>query len=505
MIDPLSFFFRDLMLIRKSELDLQAKNPNRFQRILLTMLLVRSSNTRFGKMYNFRKIRSLKSFQKNVPISHYHDLKPYILEMMSGKANVLWPGKIKYFTKSSGTTGENKYIPVSRSALLGCHFQGGKDMVVYYLRSNPDTHLFSGKILSLCGTMYPFPENPRIDVGDISAIMTKNLPLLAQLFRFPSPELALKEDWEGKIEEISEAAIDQNITGLLGAPMWMIVFIKKVLEKSGKQSIHEVWPHLEVVMHGGISFKPYRHIFEELFKGKDIKYIESYNASEGYFAIQDDLEQSNEMRLMVDAGVFYEFIPFDMYEKGIYTDVYTVKDVVLGVNYVIVITTNAGLWRYVIGDTVMFTTLAPLRIKITGRTKQYLNVYDEDITVDNIERAVASASLATGVRVIDFTMCPTLPDGEGKGEHIWVMEFDVAPESMDSFIDALDAALQKENIYYGERRHNDVVLRKPIIRIVPESTFYNWMKSKNRLGGQFKVPRISNSNEHVKAILNSLK
>jgi hypothetical protein len=504
MIDPLSYFFRDFVRIRKSELDLQSRNPERFQKLILTSLVIRAIATKFGRKHSFAKIRSIKSFQNNVPIAHYADLKSNILEMMHGRANILWPGKIKYFTKSSGTTGASKYIPVSKNTLLTCHFKGGKDMVVFYLRSNPKTHLFAGKVLSLCGTMSPFPENPNIKVGDISAIITKNLPIGAQLFRFPPSEYALKDDWEKKIEEISEMAIHENITGLVGVPMWMIIFIKKVLEKSGKKSIHEVWPNLEVFMHGGISFKPYRKIFDELFTGKEIKYIESYNASEGYFAIQDDLNRPSEMRLILDSGIFYEFIPLDMYEKDNYTDVCTVKNVKLGVNYVMVITTNSGLWRYVLGDTVMFTTIKPLRLKITGRTKQYLNLYDEEVTMDNVEHAIANACVATGSTVGDFTMCPTLPDKDGRGWHEWVIEFTKAPDDIDKFIKFLDDTLIEENSDYANRRQNNVVLQLPRIHTVPEQTFYNWMKSQNRLGGQYKIPRISNSREHVESILDSI-
>ncbi len=504
MIDPLSFFFRDFVRIRKSELNLASKNPIQFQRFALMWLVIRASDTKFGKAHNFWKISSVKSFQKHVPIAHYADFKADIREMMLGKPNILWPGKTRFFTKSSATTGESKYIPVSRSALAHCHFKGGKDMVAIYLRSNPKTHFFSGKVLSLCGTMYPFPENPDIEVGDISAIMTKNLPLLAQLFRFPPPELALRDSWEKKIEEISDLAINQNITGLVGAPMWIIVFIKKVLEKSGKKSIFEVWPNLEVFMHGGISFKPYRLIFDELLSGRDIKYIESYNASEGYFAVQDDFNRPNEMRLLLDAGIFYEFIPLESYERGDYTTVFTVKDVSLEVNYVIVITTNAGLWRYVLGDTVMFTTLKPHRIKITGRTKQYLNLYDEEITMDNVEHAVASACTTTGALVADFTMCPTLPDREGRGQHEWVLEFQNPPKDFDLFMKSIDQALIKENGDYAGRRAEGVVLGVPIGHTVPEGAFYNWLKSRDRLGAQFKIPRISNSREHVEAILSSI-
>jgi predicted transcriptional regulator len=286
--------------------------------------------------------------------------------------------------------------------------------------------------------------------------------------------------------------------------MWTVVFIKKVLEKSGKKSIFEVWPNLEVFMHGGISFKPYREVFNELFKGKDIKYIESYNASEGYFAIQDDISKENEMRLIFDYGVFYEFIPLSLYEKGDYTAC-TIADVELDVNYVFVITTSGGLWRYVIGDTIMFTSLSPYRIKITGRTKQYLNLYDEEVTMDNVENAIASTCKDTNSQVENFTMCATLPNQNGKGRHEWVIEFKKIPDNLEWFTEILDKKLIENNNDYASRRINDVVLDMPKVYPVPEQTFYNWMKSKDRLGGQFKVQRISNSREHVDGILNFLK
>ena len=501
--NPVSYLLRKFTVIRTEQLNIQDKQAKFIQKYMLFLLIFRAQNTKFGKNHNFYKINSVKSFQKNVPICHYSDLKGDILEMLNGKGNILWPGKTHFFAKSSATTAESKYIPVTRDALLKCHLKGGKDMAAFYLQSNPKTKLLSGKVLSLCGTFYPYEKNSKIETGDISAIITKNLPLSVQLFRFPGVELSIKNEWEGKIEEISEMAIKQNITAIVGVPMWTAVFIKKVLEKSGKESIFELWPNLEVFMHGGISFKPYREIFNELFKGRDIKYIESYNASEGFFAIQDDLSKENEMRLMFDYGVFYEFIPISFYQKGDYRAI-TIGEIKLGVNYVLVITTNSGLWRYVIGDTVVFTSKSPYRIKITGRTKQYLNLYDEEITMENVEIAVAFASDKTNSQVENFTMSATSPDKNGRGRHEWIIEFKKAPSDQKKFIKILDEKLIKENNDYASRRNKNVVLDLPIVHFVPEKTFYNWMKSKNRLGGQYKVQRISNSREYIDEILNFL-
>jgi hypothetical protein len=502
--NPIEYLFRDFVKIRIEQLNNHDNQALIVQKSMLLWNIMRAQKTQFGRKHHFSKIHSIREFQKNVPISHYVEFKKDIKKMMNGEKNILWPGEIHYFTKSSATTAESKYIPVSRSTLLKCHFKGGKDMLALYMRANPNTKIFSGKALSLCGILHSYPKNPEIEVGDISAIITKNLPLSAQFFRFPGPELALRNGWESKIEEISTLAIKQNITAIVGVPMWTMVFLKKILEKSGKKNIFEVWPNLEVFMHGGISFKPYRSIFDEMFGEGKMKYIESYNASEGYFAIQDDLSKPNEMRLMLDYGIFYEFIPLKFYQKGDYT-AYTIAKVEIGINYVIIISTNSGLWRYVIGDTVMFTSLSPYRIKITGRTKQYLNLYDEEITMDNVEHAIAYACGKTNSQVENFTMCGTLPDKDGRGRHEWVIEFNKKPKNLKDFIKKIDEALIKENGDYASRRENNIVLDKPIIHSVPEGSFYNWMKSKDRLGGQFKVQRVSNSREYVDGILNFIK
>jgi len=501
--DTISYIFREFINIRTEQLDAHDQKANLVQKSMLFWLIFNAQNTRFGKNHDFIKIRSIKDFQKNVPISHYQDLKDDIIDMLNGESNILWPGKTHFFAKSSATTAESKYIPVTRNALTRCHFKGGKDMVAFYLKNNPNSKIFSGKALSLCGTFYPYEKNLKIETGDISAIMTKNLPLFAQLFRFPGPELALRDGWESKIEEISSIAVNQNITAIIGVPMWTILFIKKVLEKSGKKSILEVWPNLEVFMHGGISFKPYRQIFNELFEGKDIKYIESYNASEGYFAIQDDLRKENEMRLIFDYGVFYEFIPMSLYNKGEYKAL-TIAQVEVGISYVLVISTNGGLWRYVIGDTIIFTSISPYRIKITGRTKQYLNLYDEEITMDNVENAIAKTCGELECLVENFTMSATQPDKEGRGFHEWVIEFKKEPSDINLFAEILDKKLVGENNDYRERRINDSVLGMPIIHSVPEKTFFNWMKIKNRLGGQYKVQRVSNSREYIESVLKSI-
>ena len=502
-IDPLSFMLVDFAKPRIAQINFRDKRAKRTQKNVLFSLLRMSKNTRFGISHSFDQIQSIFDFQKNIPIAHYADFKKDIEDMMNGDRDILWPGKVKYFAKSSATTSESKYIPVTRVSLTKSHYKGGKDLLSFYMQTNPSTHIFSGKIISLCGTLSTSKQNKNIRVGDISAIMTENLPLMIKVFKFPGQELSLRDGWEEKIEEISTLAVDQNITCLVGAPIWISVFIKKVLEKSGKKNIFEVWPNFEVFMHGGISFKPYRKVFEELLQGKEVHYIESYNASEGYFAIQDDLSKPNEMRLMLDYGIFYEFIPVEKYQKGIYEAI-TIAEVEVDKNYVIVITTNGGLWRYVIGDTIMFTSLAPHRIKITGRTKQYMNLYDEEFTVDNAEEAITYASEQTNAMVNDFTLCPTNPDENGRGCHEWIIEFSKVPKDINLFNELLDKKLKEINGDYFSRRVNDIVMWKPIIHVVPEGSFYNWMKENNRLGGQYKVSRISNSRENVESILKFL-
>ncbi|MCX6757634.1 MAG: GH3 auxin-responsive promoter family protein [Candidatus Nomurabacteria bacterium] len=503
-IDPLSFMLVDFAKTRVAQVNLRDKRAKKTQSTALFYLVKRAQETRFGKAHFFEQIQDVKDFQKNVPIAHYIDLKKDIEDMMNGMPDILWPDKVKYFAKSSATTSESKYIPVTRVALTKNHFKGGKDLISFYLQNNPSTHVLSSKIISLCGTLSTSQMNNSIRVGDISAIIVENLPLYVKLFKFPGPELSLRDGWEEKIEEISTLAINQNITCLAGAPIWVSILIKKVLEKSGKKSIFEVWPNLEVFMHGGISFKPYRKVFDELFKGGNVKYMESYNASEGYFAIQDDLTKPNEMRLMLDYGVFYEFIPLEKYQNKNY-EALTIDEVEINKNYVIVITTNGGLWRYVIGDTVMFTSLSPYRIKITGRTKQYMNLYDEELTVDNAEEAISYASHVTDARITDYTLAPTMPDKDGRGCHEWIIEFSKPPSDIKKFTEELDKKLQECNGDYFSRRVNDVVMSLPIVHVASTETFYNWMKSKDRLGGQFKVPRISNSRENLESILAFLK
>lgn len=499
-IDPFSFMLVDFAKPRIAQINFRDKRAKKTQENTLFSLIGKAKDTRFGKAHYFNKINNVKDFQKNVPVAHYVDFKKDIEDMLEGIPNILWPGKVKYFAKSSATTSESKYIPVTRTCLTKSHFRGGKDLLSFYMQSNPSTHVFGGKIISLCGTLSTSKINNSIRVGDISAIMVENLPMMIKLFKFPGPELSLRDGWEEKIEEISTLAVNQNITCLVGAPIWISVFVKKVLEKSGKKSIFEVWPNLEIFAHGGISFKPYRKVFEELFKGKEIRYIESYNASEGYFAIQDDLSKPNEMRLMLDYGTFYEFIPLEKYQKGNY-EALTIDEVETDKNYVLVISTSGGLWRYVIGDTIMFTSLSPHRIKITGRTKQYMNLYDEELVVDNAEEAIAYATEVTNSRVTDFTLCPTNPDKDGRGRHEWIIEFSKNPNDIEKFTNAIDKKLQEVNGDYFSRRVNDIVMSLPIIHVAPTNTFYNWMKSRNRLGGQFKVPRISNSRENVDSIL----
>jgi hypothetical protein len=503
-INPLPFVVKDFVDKRIAQIEKRCKFPLRTQKRMLRYLINQGVATRFGKAHSFEKIATIEDFQKNVPIAQYEDFKSDILEMMHGAPDILWPGTVRFFAKSSATTAESKYIPVTQASLTKCHYRGGKDMLAYYIHTCGKTTFLSGKILSLCGTLSPFAENKRAKVGDISAILTKKLPPMFRMFRFPGHALALEDGWEQKIEKISTLAIDQNITGFLGAPMWVSAFIKKTIEKSGKKSIFDVWPKLEVFMHGGISFKPYRSVFNELVKSENMHYIEGYNASEGYFAIQDDPSRLDEMLLMLDYGVFYEFITLADYQNENYTAL-PIDKVVLGVQYVIVISTPSGLWRYILGDTVKFTTLFPHRIKITGRTKQYLNTYDEELTVDNAEEALAYATHVTGATVHTFSMSATNPDKAGRGRHEWVIGFTKKPEDMANFTDALDRKLSEINNDYKSRRAHDIVLFPPIIHTIAPELFDNWMKSHGKVGAQCKVPRISNSREHIESILSFSK
>ncbi len=488
---------------RIHQIELFIKYPHEVQQDWFHRLIDSARNTEWGLRYDYKSVRNFVDFKNRVPIQNYESTKPYIDRLMKGEQNILWPSDIKWFAKSSGTTaGKSKYIPVSNEAMEECHFKGGKDLLSLYCNNFPETRIFSGKALSLGGSHQLNIGNSDSFNGDISAILMQNLPFWVQMIRTPELSIALMDRWEEKIDKMVEVTIKENVTSLSGVPTWTLVLAKKILEVTGKKNLLEVWPNLELFIHGAVSFTPYIEQFRQLIPSSGFHYVETYNASEGFFGIQDRLG-ANDMLLMLDYGVFYEFIPMEEYGKD---DPRTVQleDVELNKNYAIVITTNAGLWRYVIGDTIRFTCKQPYRIRITGRTRLFINAFGEEVIIENTDEAIRIASEKTNSSVRDYTVAPVyFSDGEN-GAHEWLIEFEKAPISLEYFTAVLDNALKSLNSDYEAKRYKDLALRFPIIRNLPQDSFYEWLKSKGKLGGQYKVPRLCNNREILEDILKTL-
>lgn len=484
---------------RKHQIELFVKYPHDVQDELLLRLLDRAKHTEFGKSHYFSTITNYDQFSENVPIQQYESIEPLIERCRKGEQNLFWPTHIKWFAKSSGTTNaKSKFIPVSDEAIEYCHLKAGKDMLCLYINNNEDAKLFTGKGLRLGGSSAIYEDNNSY-FGDLSAIIIENMPFWADFSSAPSQETALMSEWETKMEAIINETIHENITSLVGVPSWMLVLLNKVLEKTGKDNILEVWPNLEVYFHGGVNFSPYRAQYNKLIPKKDFRYYETYNASEGFFAIQDR-NTSDELLLMLDYGIFYEFIPMDAYD-GEHSTAIPLSKVRKGINYAIVITTNGGLWRYLIGDTVKFTSLNPYRIKITGRTKHFINVFGEELIIENAEEALKLACKKTKASITDYTVGPIFMKGKEKGGHEWIIEFNKAPENLEYFTELLDNALKSINSDYEAKRYNNMTLEMPTIHKAKKGLFYSWLKKKGKLGGQHKVPRLSNKRDFVEELL----
>jgi len=490
-----------LFKYRLNEIENFKKNPVEAQEEVLQKIISTAENTEWGKKYKYNSISNISQFQKNVPISSYEEIFPFISRMMEGEANILWPGVISWFAKSSGTTNaRSKFIPVSKESLEDCHFKAGKDELILYIKNNPKTKIFDGKSLFVGGSFNQIKNNPDIFCGDVSAVMMKNLPLWGEYLRTPSLKTALLADYEEKIERLAEESSKENVVSIAGVPTWMILLIKKVVEKKDAKNIFEVWPNLEVFFHGAVSFVPYEKVFKELLPSTKMRYMEAYNASEGFFAVQDDLSRKGEMLLLPDCGIFYEFISMSEFNSK-NPKVLTMGQVEIGKNYAIIISSNAGLWRYLIGDTISFTTLFPHRIKITGRTKHFINAFGEEVIVNNTDTAITEACVLTNSLISEYTVAPIFMKNGKSGAHEWIIEFEKKPRSVKKFINILDASLRKINSDYDAKRFKDIALGLPIVNVVPKGTFYKWMKLRQKLGGQNKVPRLSNTREYVDEIL----
>lgn len=485
---------------RIHQIELFIKYPNEVQEELLFDLLKKARNTEIGKLFDFKSISSYHEFSNRVPIVNYEKIEPLITRSRKGERNIFWPSDIKWFAKSSGTTNaKSKFIPVSNESLEDCHYAGTKDLLCTYLNNNENSKLFTGKGLRLGGSKELYEQNGTF-FGDLSAIIIDNMPFWAEMSSTPSSQISLMSDWETKMSAIVNETLKENVTSLAGVPSWMLVLLNEILATKKASNLSEIWPNLEVYFHGGVSFTPYKEQYKKVLP-KHCQYYEIYNASEGFFAIQDQ-NFSNELLLMLDYGIFYEFIDMDTY----HTDnpmIYRLDQVELEKNYAIIITTNAGLWRYIVGDTVRFTSLNPYRIKISGRTKHYINVFGEELMIENAEKALQKTCIKTHADIVDFTVAPIFMEGKSKGAHEWLIEFKKAPHNITEFKETLDLELQKLNSDYEAKRKNNITLTQLQLIIARKNLFYDWLKSKGKLGGQHKIPRLSNSRHYLEDLLST--
>jgi len=486
---------------RAAEIDLYLTNAKDIQKEQLNSLLSYAKNTEWGKMYDYKSINSYQTFKERVPLQEYDDVKSFVNRMINGESNILCPSAVKWYAKSSGTTNDrSKFLPVTKEVLHKCHYRGAFDTVALYLRQNPNSRLFRGKGLILGGSHSPSPLNHNVHCGDLSAVLIQNINPIVNCIRVPSKKIILMDEWESKIEAIVNSSYNKNVNNLSGVPSWMLVLIKSVLEKTGKQTLTEVWPNLEVFFHGGISFDPYKEQYKSLIPSDSMHYMETYNASEGFFGIQDDLNDKG-LLLMLDYGTFYEFIPINEIGNPNPTTI-PLEEVEKDKNYAMVISTMGGLWRYIIGDTVRFTSIKPYKFVITGRTKHYINAFGEELMVDNADRALSAACRETGAIVKEYTAAPLFFLDTAKGRHQWLIEFEKEPaSSMENFENILDTNLRRLNSDYDAKRYKGIALTQLEVISAKAGVFYDWLKEKGKLGGQHKVPRLDNSRQYIEELL----
>ena len=496
---PFNSIFAWMMKKRVHQIDLFRKYPHEVQFELFEYLIQRGAKTEYGAKVGLDKVKSYKDFKK-LPLQVYDDIEPWIDRSMAGEKAILWPTETKWFAKSSGTTSKSKLIPVTKESLEGCHYKGGKDLLAMYYDNHPNRKLYNGKHLIIGGSTQINHLSADSYFGDLSAIIVKNLPWWAEIRRTPSKEIALMSEWQSKMEKMARSTIEEDVYIIAGVPSWTMVLANKVLEISGKSNLKEVWPNLELFMHGGVNFEPYREQFKKLIPDSGMNYVETYNASEGFFGIQDQVN-SDEMLLMLDYGVFFEFIPMIAYDGVDSKEVLAIDEVEIGVNYAVVISTNGGLWRYILGDTIRFTSRKPYRFKITGRTKSFINTFGEELIVENAELAVAEACKRTSAQIREFTAGPVYMDNQHSGAHQWVFEFVQYPDDINRFVHVLDEKLREVNSDYDAKRYHNLILDKPAVSVVKNGTFDAWLRINDKLGGQNKIPRLSNSRKVLEQIL----
>ena len=488
-----------LARLRYWKIEQWLNNPVEAQREVLQDLVTHAQHTEIGRKYGFHELFNIRRFKERVPIHEYEDLKPYIERIMQGEQNLLWDTPVYWFAKSSGTTSDkSKFIPITEESLEDTHYQGAKDLLTLYYNFNPESDLLTGKGLVIGGSHQVNAINEESFYGDLSAVLLQNTPFWGHWIRTPELSIALMDEWEGKIETLAQSTIQENVTSISGVPTWTLVLIKRILEITGKSTLKEVWPNLELYIHGGVTFTPYKEQFNKLIGGS-IHYIDMYNASEGLFAAKDDLTQEG-MLLYLQHGIFYEFMPVEEYGKP-NPQTTGLRKVETGKNYAMVISTNGGLWRYLLGDTIQFTSLKPYRIKVSGRLKHFINAFGEELIVDNSDKAIDIASKKTGAIVCDYTAAPVYFSDTSNGAHEWLIEFEKEPENLQHFTQELDLALKMVNSDYEAKRHKDIALGLPIVHQLQKGVFTNWLKSKGKLGGQHKVPRLSNDRKYIEEII----
>jgi hypothetical protein len=481
--------------------EMQAR-PEAIQQEWFHNLIHTANHTAFGLQYGFKQIRSMAEYQERVPVSSYEAFYPWIEQALAGKADVLWPGKVAWFAKSSGTTNDkSKYIPITADSLEDCHYRAGKDLFAQYFENVPGSRMLKGKNLVIGGSHEVVRMQSDRHAGDLSAVLIENLPMFYAHYRTPDKSITLMGEWEAKLDAISKAVIHAPVTSMTGVPTWLLVLFERLFEMRGMQekNLLEIWPDLEVFFHGAVAFGPYREQFKKLIPSSRMQYMETYNASEGFFAFQDELG-SEDLLLLLDHGIVYEFIPMDQAEDPFPRSL-TIGEVSLGVQYAIVISTNGGLWRYRVGDTVKFTSLQPYRIRITGRTKHFINAFGEELIIENAEQGLLSACAETGAVIKDYTAGPVYASDTQKGGHAWVIEFEVMPSDTRHFMQVLDTRMQALNSDYAAKRYHDMAMVFPELLVVKPGTFYTWMKQRDKLGGQHKVPRLSNDRTYIEQLL----
>ncbi len=494
---------KSIFRLRISSIDNFALNPVDTQQQVFNDLLGSAQFTEFGKAHGFTHINGIDDFKKAVPIGDYDTMKPWIERSMNGEQNVLWPSEINWFAKSSGTTSDkSKFIPVSKESLEDNHFKSGRDVLALYLRQFPESGIMNGKCLVIGGSHQVNQLAADSFYGDLSAVMLENMPGIGRMVRTPDLSVALMNEWEAKIDAMAEATMRENVTFIAGVPTWTVVLLKRIFQIAGTDNPHEIWPELELYIHGGVSFKPYRQQFKKLIPSAGMHYLETYNASEGFFAAQDDVNEEG-MLLFLNHGIYYEFLPMEEWGKED-AQTLSLKEVELGKSYALIVSTNGGLWRYAVGDTVQFTSLAPFRIRVTGRVKSFMNAFGEEVIVDNSDAAINEACERTGAIVTDYSAAPVYMTGDSNGAHEWIIEFEKLPVSLEEFTREMDQALQRINSDYEAKRHKSIALRMPVVHQMPPGGFNRWLKDKGKLGGQHKIPRLNNERKLLEEMLGYL-